>query len=149
MRFIGSLYVPSAKSQDYQDALHRVILQDDLPMDGTKVQTLLLFAIGLHMSDLEKESAEIMRGAVKLACDLGMNKKEYAIQFGAGRPILEECWRRTWWEIFVCDGMFTGVNPTHYELALAGVKQDVFLPCEEAAFHSGVSILMYPAWCWC
>jgi hypothetical protein len=111
-------------------------------MDGTRVQALLLFTIGLHMSDLEQESAEIMRDVAQLACDLGMNRNEYAIHYGNGHPVLEECWRRTWWEVFVCDGFFTGVNPQHYALVLQGIKQDVFLPCEEVQFLTGVSAIL-------
>jgi hypothetical protein len=137
-RFIGSLYVPSSNSAEYREALQQSLSQNGLPMDGTRVQTLLLFAIGLHMSDLEQESADIMRSVAKLAVDLGMNRREFAVQFGGGQPLVEECWRRTWWEVFVCDGIFTGVNPMHYQLILHGIKQDVFLPCEEDEFHSGV-----------
>ncbi|KIW09045.1 hypothetical protein, variant [Verruconis gallopava] len=137
MKYIGSLYIPSARSGDYQNAIQQLVAQDALPMDGTKVQTLLLFAIGLHMSGFEQESAEVMRAVAKLACDLGMNRNEYAVHFGQGQPLLEECWRRTWWEVFVCDGFFTGVNPMHYQLTLHGIRQEVFLPCEEDEFLSG------------
>lgn len=138
IRFVGSLYVRSAKQHEYQKAFRHLIAQNALPMDGTRVQALLLFAIGLHMSDLEQESAEVMRDVAQLACELGMNRNEYAIHYGNGNPVLEECWRRTWWEVFVCDGFFAGVNPQHYALVLQGIKQDVFLPCEEVQFLAGV-----------
>lgn len=142
IRFIGSLYVPSAKTYEYQAAFRQLIANNALPMDGTRVQALLLFAIGLHMSDLEQESAEVMREVAQLACDLGMNRNDFAMRYGNGQPVLEECWRRTWWEVFVCDGFFTGVNPQHYAMVLQDIKQDVFLPCEEAQFHAGVSVVV-------
>ena len=147
VRFIGSLYVPNARSFEYLHAFRQLRAQNALPMDGTRVQALLLFAIGLHMSDLEQESAEVMREVAQLACDLGMNRSEYAVHYGNGQPVLEECWRRTWWEVFVCDGFFTGVNPMHYTLVLQGIKQDAFLPCEEAQFHAGVSASSNPNAC--
>ena len=132
--------MPSAKSYEYQAAFRQLIANNALPMDGTRVQALLLFAIGLHMSDQEQESAEVMKDVAQLACDLGMNRNDYAIRYGHGQPMLEECWRRTWWEVYVCDGFFTGVNPHHYNaMVLQDIKQDVFLPCEETQFHAGVS----------
>lgn len=90
------------------------------------------------MSDTEQESAEVMREVATLACELEMNRSEFATRHGNGQPVLEECWRRTWWEVFVLDGFFTGVNPMHHQMGLMGVKSDVFLPCDEAAFHAGV-----------
>ena len=142
MKFIGSLYVPNARSHDYLEAFRQLLKANALPMDGTRVQALLLFAIGLHMSDFEAESAEVMRDVARLACDLGMNRNEYATHFGNASPVLEEVWRRTWWEVFVTDAFFTGVNPNHYTLVLCDIKQDVFLPCEEVQFMTGVSMNM-------
>jgi hypothetical protein len=136
-RYIGSMYIPAADSGDYEPALHQMLHNEVVPQDGIKVMAMLLFAIGLHMTDREEASADIMRETVALAYELGMNHKDYALQHGGGQPMLEECWRRTWWEIFVLDGIFTGVNPNKYRLQLGGVFTDVLLPCEEQEFQSG------------
>lgn len=141
MRYIGSLYVPSTRTSDYLLALQLALAEESALKDGTMVQSLLLLAIGLHMSDGEVESADFMRATVALATDLGMNKTEFASHYGAGSPVLEESWRRTWWEVWVCDGMFCGVNPENYQLGLFGIENELFLPCEERDFLSGVGTI--------
>ncbi|KAK1243455.1 hypothetical protein MKX07_004083 [Trichoderma sp. CBMAI-0711] len=51
--------------------------------------------------------------------------------------VLEESWRRTWWELYVTDALFAGIRhlPT---FTLWQVDADVDIPCEEEQYIEGV-----------
>ena len=42
-----------------------------------------------------KKSFQVLQAAIDLALDLGMNRRDFAVENGEGCPILEESWRRT------------------------------------------------------
>lgn len=137
IQYIGSLYIPPFRRGAQAEQLQTILAQADLPRDGIMVQAMLLFSIGLHMSDQEEQSSHIMQSTIDLALELGMDKRDFAIRNGAHSAILEESWRRTWWEIFIIDGMSAGVNP-QYTLRLCGHQSSIDLPCEEADYARGV-----------
>jgi hypothetical protein len=60
---------------------------------------------------------------------------------GEGLAVLEESWRRTWWEMYVLDGMIAGVHERS-SFRLNEMPFEVLLPCEEHEFVSGVSYLI-------
>jgi Fungal specific transcription factor domain len=137
IQYIGSLYIPPSRRGAQEEQLQTVLAQAELPKDGIMVQAMLLYSIGLHMSDHEEQSSHAMQSAIDLALELGMDKRDFAVRHGANSAILEESWRRTWWEIFVIDGMSAGVNP-QYTLRLCGHRSSIDLPCEECDYSSGV-----------
>jgi hypothetical protein len=137
IQYIGSLYIPSSRRGAQEEELRNALAQPELPRDGVLVQAMLLYSIGLHMSDQEEQSSHMMQLAIDLALELEMDKRDFAIRHGANSAIFEEMWRRTWWEIFVIDGMSAGVNP-QYTLRLCGHQSNIDLPCEESDFASGV-----------
>jgi len=139
IQYVASFYVPTARKADHRDTLRRHVLQDNSGKDGTFVQALLLLAIGLHIENDDEDSASVLSSAVALALDLGMHYRDFAAMNGEGNPLLEESWRRTWWELFVIDGMMGGVNQK-YTLQLMLVDMNVSLPCEEVDYKPGVSI---------
>ncbi|EWY80887.1 hypothetical protein FOYG_15183 [Fusarium oxysporum NRRL 32931] len=55
---------------------------------------------------------------------------------GQGIPILEESWRRTWWELYIVDALMSGVHQTNIFI-LYDVPADVGLPCEEYQYLTG------------
>jgi hypothetical protein len=67
-----------------------------------------------------------------------MNDEKFAERNGGGNRVVEESWRRTWWECVVLDGMVAGVHQAS-SVRLEGVGEGVGLPCEEANYISGVS----------
>jgi len=140
IQYVGSFYVPTARKADYRDTLRRHVLQDNSGKDGTFVQALLLLAIGLHIENDDEDSASVLSSAVALALDLGMHYRNFAHIHGENNPLLEESWRRTWWELFVIDGMMGGVNKK-YTLQLMQVDMNVSLPCEERNYYPGVRLL--------
>ena len=136
MQFIGSHYDEAAPTAEYRNLANQV-LSDQIPNDGYKVQALLLFAISLHARDEQKLAKEILGTAVDLALALGMNRKEFCIDHGEGCRSLQESWRRTWWELYVMDGMLAALHQLN-TFKLVNVETNVPLPCEEATYQSAV-----------
>jgi hypothetical protein len=139
IQYIGSLYLPPSRRGAQKEQLQTVLAEAGLPRDGIMVQAMLLYSIGLHMTDHEEQSSHTMQSTIDLALELGIDKRDFAIRHGANSVILEESWRRTWWEIFVIDGMSAGVNP-QYTLRLCGHQSSIDLPCEETDYASGVGL---------
>jgi hypothetical protein len=142
IQYMASFYVPTARKADHRDTLKRHVLQDSSGKDGTFVQALLLLAIGLHIENDDEDSASVLGSAVALALELGMQYRDFAHIHGENNPLLEESWRRTWWELFVIDGMMGGVNKK-YTLLLMQIDMNVSLPCEEVDYNSRVSLDLF------
>ena len=142
IQYIGSCFLPSAPTEMYKEALNRTLGNPNLPKDGFTVQALVLYAIALHATNDLPRSAQMFIWAMELGLALGMHRSDYAIIHGNGDPVLEECWRRTWWGMFTANGMFTAVNP-RIQFKLKDVVTDVPLPCENEEYYSGVSVLNY------
>lgn len=138
IQYMASFYIKTANASECRDALRRYVLQDTSPKDGTFVQALLLLSIGLHIENDDEDSASVLGSAVALALDLGMNHRDFAHIHGENNTLFEESWRRTWWELFVIDGIMGGVNQK-YNLQLMMVDMNVSLPCEEIDYAPGVS----------
>ncbi|KKY25919.1 putative c6 zinc finger domain containing protein [Diplodia seriata] len=100
------------------------------------VQALLLYAIGLKANDRGSMADDMLSKAIDIALAIGMNDREFAIRNGCGNRLLEESWRRTWWELYVADGFFAGVSQ-RTNFRLRDVPTDVPLPCEEVEYASG------------
>ncbi|KAF2808367.1 uncharacterized protein BDZ99DRAFT_419412 [Mytilinidion resinicola] len=136
IQYIGSCFLPAAPTEMYKDALKRMLSQHNLPKDAFSVQTLLLFAIGLHANNDPEKAAQMLDVAINIALEIGLNQGDFALMHGANDRILEECLRRTWWSLYVINGLFAGVNP-RIPFRLRDVVTDVPLPCEEVEYYSG------------
>ncbi|KAL3421413.1 hypothetical protein PVAG01_07858 [Phlyctema vagabunda] len=136
IRYIGSFYVKHAPTEDLFLEAEKAIYRVDCPKDGFRVQALLLLAIGLDGYTTRDKALEILNEAEDLAMELGMHRRDYSLINGAEQRVLEESWRRTWWELFIVDGMIAAV---HQESAfrLFNIVGDVPLPCEESDYASG------------
>lgn len=138
IRYVGSFYVTQAPTAAYCLEAERSIYRADCPRDGFMVQAMLILSIGLDGYTHQEKALEILTDAQKLALELGMNSREFASAHGDRWPMMEESWRRTWWEMFVIDGMIAGVHQKSF-FPMKDILADVELPCEEAEFLSGVS----------
>ena len=134
VQFIGSHYDEAAPTEEYRNLANQV-LSEQIPKDGYKVQSLLLFAISLHARDEQKLAKEILGTAVDIALDLGMHRKEFSLEHGEGCRSLQESWRRTWWELYVMDGMLAALNQLS-SFKLINVETNVPLPCEEVVYQA-------------
>ncbi|TLD22822.1 hypothetical protein PspLS_07157 [Pyricularia sp. CBS 133598] len=137
MRYIGSLYLDAgpARAQYFEEAVS-LAYHPGCPRDGFLAQTLLLLSIGQDGSCNQARANQFMGDAERLAVEIGLNTRQFATANGRGSSVVEESWRRTWWELYVVNGMIAGVHRiTHF--ALYDVAADVGLPCEEHQFLSG------------
>jgi hypothetical protein len=136
IKFNSSFFVSSIATRSYGDTLAD-LFNEHTPGNAYTVQAMLLLAIGMHANSVLEESIKFIRIASDLAIKLGMHRKEFATDHGEGIPVLEESWRRTWWELYAIDGMLAGVCPVHH-FDLYNIESDVPLPCEESEYNSGV-----------
>ncbi|KAL2017031.1 hypothetical protein VTK56DRAFT_2675 [Thermocarpiscus australiensis] len=137
MRYIGSLYVDAGPAKaTYLDEAIRLCYQPGTTKDGYLIQALLLIIIGLDGSCEQARARELLADCERFAIEIDLNKREFATLHGHGNPVLEESWRRTWWDLYVCDGMIAGVHRIT-KFLLFDIEADVGLPCEEQQYLSG------------
>ncbi|KAJ5811301.1 hypothetical protein N7474_007602 [Penicillium riverlandense] len=132
MKFIGAHFTPAANSDTYRPTV--VVAVQEQPTTVEKVQALLLLAIVLHSRNERAEAGECLSAAVDLAFELGLHEAHYAVTASGGDPIRAECLRRTWWELFIIEGMLTALGLQRvYRTSL--VPLEVPLPCEERIYQ--------------
>lgn len=141
IRYVGSLYIPEAPTVIFEQEAERLVSLPTCPPDGFKVQTLLILAIAFDGCLHRDKALQLLIEAQDLALKLGMDKKEFASANGCGSTIMEESWRRTWWELYVVDGMIAGVHQKS-SFRFYDIPCSVPLPCEDAEYISGVSLRM-------
>ncbi|TKA74340.1 hypothetical protein B0A49_02935 [Cryomyces minteri] len=135
IQYVGLCYLSTSSSEAIRDSLDHALFHQSLPRDGFTVQTMLLFAIALHANDEADKASQVLHSAVTMALELGMNRQDFASDNGLGNPLMQESWRRTWWELYVVDGLIAAVSQsTSFELR--DVTSDVPLPCEECEYVS-------------
>ncbi|KAJ5227587.1 uncharacterized protein N7469_007593 [Penicillium citrinum] len=136
MKFIGAHFTPATSSEIYRSTVVTAV-QDQSP-SVEKIQALLLLAIVLHSRNERTEAGQCLANAVDLAFDLGLNQATYAEVASNGDPIRAECLRRTWWELFVIEGLLTALGvQSVYRTNL--VSPEVPLPCEERIYQDGLN----------
>ncbi|KAG9253914.1 N-terminal binuclear Zn cluster-containing/DNA binding domain-containing protein [Emericellopsis atlantica] len=137
MRWVGSLFidVPAARNSLFDEAWQRVH-EPRNARDGFLVQAMMVLIVGMDGVTLNERARELLLDVEKLAVEIALNTRPFAIFHGRGIPVLEESWRRTWWDLLVIDGMIAGVHRMT-TFALYDTPTDVALPCEEHEFLSG------------
>lgn len=143
MKYVGSLFLDAGPARaSYLDDALRLCHSPGTPKDGFLVQALLLLIVALDGSLEQEKARELLGESESLAVEIGLNTRQFAVLHGRGNPVLEESWRRTWWDLYVCDGMVAGVHRVTSFL-LYDVVADVALPCEESEYLSGVSSMAF------
>lgn len=142
MCYVASQYVSTSLTATFALELETLLASADIPNDGFLVQALLLFVIGLDGNNEQLRALEVLTRAQKVAIQLGMHQHDFAILNGGGLPVLEESWRRTWWELYIVNGIIAGLHQIS-TFHLFGIEANVSLPCEENVFRSGVSHLYH------
>lgn len=98
----------------------------------------MLLIIGLDGSGQQEKAREMLADAERIALQISLNTRSFATMHGRGLSVLEESWRRTWWDLFVIDGMIAGTHRATNFL-LFDIPADVGLPCEEHQYLGNVS----------
>ena len=137
MNYTGSFYVPNAPNQELRARAEALLADDDLPSNGFTVQALLIFAVAVHASHEFVRAREILDRAIREAMQIDMQNKSFASANGEGCAVLEESWRRTWWFLYLTDGLFAAIRDCS-TFTLNHVSADVDLPCEEESYQLGV-----------
>jgi hypothetical protein len=137
MRYVGSAYVSSANTVALGLEAERIVYAVDCPQDAYRVQAMLILTLGLDGYTYQEKALQNLLDAQDLALQLQMNKREFAFLNSNGSQIAEESWRRTWWELYLVDGMIAGVHQKS-DFRMKDIPHDVQLPCEEKEYLSGV-----------
>lgn len=135
VQFIGSHYSTSQSSDSFR-AQTAASLRDCSQRSVYMVQARLLFAIAIHARGEPNEGQTMLRDAIDLAISLGMNTKDFAMLNSGSSSCLEESFRRTWWELFVVEGIMSAIHriPT---MKTRSVASEVLLPCEDSTYTDG------------
>lgn len=139
IRYVGSLFIDAGPVRAiYLDEAIQMCYLPTTPKDGFLIQALLLLIVALDGSCEQERARALLGDCERIAIEIGLNTRQFAGANSRGIPVLEESWRRTWWDLYVCDGMIAGVHRATNFL-LFDVAADVGLPCEEHEYLSGVS----------
>ncbi|OQV02663.1 Fungal specific transcription factor domain-containing protein [Cladophialophora immunda] len=138
MRFIGSLYSRSVDSSELKAAAANAILEEapQTPPSPVTAQCYLLQSISLHWCDELERAQQSMDAAIRIALQLSMNQADFAVNHGEGDPVIEESWRRTWWQIYIIDAHYAAIR---HAMTFPTNEVDITteLPCDEEAYESG------------
>ncbi|KAM3497932.1 hypothetical protein MY10362_008729 [Beauveria mimosiformis] len=137
VRWVGSLFIDAGAARQalFQEA-YRIVYESQRPKDGFVVQAMMLLIVALDGCCENDKARKILRDAETLAIQIGLNTRPFATLHGRSLPVMEESWRRTWWDLFIIDGLIAGVHRVT-NFILYDVPADVPLPCEEVQFLSG------------
>ena len=100
---------------------------------------MLLFAIGLHANGKQEYARQVLQNAIELALEIGMHRQSWILNNPDTSELAQESWRRTWWELYVVDGMMASSMQQPCFLS-RDVASDVPLPCEEKEYIAMVCV---------
>lgn len=137
VEFVATHFTTGASSDTYRNTIVGTVLKQTSAVE--KVQALLLLSIVLHSRTEHVESEICLAAAVDLAFELGLHRATYAETASPNDPIRAECLRRTWWEVFVIEGLLTSFGKQRI-CRTALVTLEVPLPCEESTYQEGLTL---------
>ena len=135
--YIGACYSSSVDQNKLRETLESTVFSASRERNGHTVQALVLLAIAQHSTDLADQACQTLDSAIDLALELGMNKNLYRCDCCNDNAILRESWHRTWWELYITDGILAAVHMKP-SFRLHSQSADVPLPCEESVYKAGL-----------
>ncbi|OAA56259.1 Zn(2)-C6 fungal-type DNA-binding domain protein [Niveomyces insectorum RCEF 264] len=135
LRFIGHIYDSREWSAPLRDRVE-ICFAEASATDPIMVQCRLLYSIALFWNRYEIEAMRERDAATRLALDLQMFRRGFAAEHGEQDAVLTECWRRTWWMLYMVDAFYAGTLGT-MNFATMKVDATVDLPCEESDYEQG------------
>ncbi|KAL4912978.1 hypothetical protein BDW62DRAFT_215902 [Aspergillus aurantiobrunneus] len=138
VQHIGSVYAKSAISGSLRREAEQVVSSIDAhgPITGFDVQAVLLLSIAIYWGNEPEKALTLLDKAIAMALGLGMHMQAFAYVNGNSDPLLEECWRRTWWQVYMTDAHIAGSTST-FPFRTSKVEMTADLPCDEADYESG------------
>lgn len=149
MRFVGSIYLSShqpslrPKCSQLEELVSSTLSHTPTTsMNFFMVQCHLIYSICLYWRGNVPKSRIHMGIARQLALDLGMHHREFAIDHGNGDSVLEESWRRTWWQVYIVDAFYSAIKRSA-DFPSYHIEATTDLPCEEEEYERGVRTWSY------
>lgn len=148
MRFIGSLYASPDQTSAPLTRSHRLdqlvaVAVAETPQDPNNffmAQFHLIYSIAMHWTGEAAKGRHHLDKAIRMAVESGMFRSHFAAEHSCGDPVLQESWRRTWWQIFVVDAFHAAIKKKHIFATLT-TEATTELPCEEYEYETGVSFV--------
>ena len=136
MHYIGSQFSNVARN----DAQYLQRFRDSLFASGGDrnrftVQALILLGVVQRGQDRNDLASDTFNQAIDLAVHLGMNRASFAQENSEGSVVIQEMWRRVWWELYVNDAILAEVRQSSF-FRMSSIESDVGLPWEEADYRS-------------
>ncbi|KAK7959854.1 uncharacterized protein PG986_004708 [Apiospora aurea] len=134
MKYVGSLFRSHSRSKEV------VLPPPIIPPSSTScpfmVQYHLLYSVALYWTDEKSRAHEQLNAAIDMAVELGMHHRSFAAEHGAGDAVLEESFRRTWWQLLSVEAS-TAATDRSFAFRVCEIATTVDLPCEEDEYESG------------
>ncbi|PMB65371.1 hypothetical protein BM221_008727 [Beauveria bassiana] len=135
LRLLGTIYLRHEWSTSLQNDVEGK-MECLAKADPIRVQCHLLYSAALFWQDQKSKSQNEMGKAVEIALQLKMFERDFASTHSDQNPILAECWRRTWWMVYVFDAFYAGTLGS-MGFSVVHVDATADLPCDEAQYESG------------
>ncbi|KAF9735063.1 hypothetical protein PMIN06_000838 [Paraphaeosphaeria minitans] len=140
--YIGSIFAHSVDSTPFANAAAAAMEAGQ--RNSTRftpnpyfIQALMLYSIAVYWCNGPGRGREMLDECIEGSFTLGMHQKDFAVRNGNGDPVLEESWRRTWWQIHVTDIHIAGSTHSYRGLSVKfPITTD--LPCEEECYETGI-----------
>ncbi|TFA98889.1 hypothetical protein CCMA1212_009339 [Trichoderma ghanense] len=143
MRFVGSIYLSShqpslrPRCHELEDLAASAVAQvSPTAVNFFMVPCHAILSACMYWRGNAARSRRHMDTAIQLALDFGMHRHEFAADHGQGDPVLEECWRRTWWQVYIIDAYYAAIR-RNTDFATFHVDATTELPCEEDEYERG------------
>ncbi|KAL2811989.1 hypothetical protein BJX63DRAFT_432995 [Aspergillus granulosus] len=138
VQYIGCIFAKSVISASMKVEAEQAVasIGVNTPATGFDVQALILLSIAIYWDNEPEKALNLLDRAIATALDLGMNTQGFAYAHGQNDPMLEECWRRTWWQLYLTDAHIAGSTST-FPFRTSGLEMDVDLPCDEEYYERG------------
>ncbi|UNI17034.1 hypothetical protein JDV02_003413 [Purpureocillium takamizusanense] len=139
MRYIGAIFCVSEPlvSPPTEKQVEAAVLGSPAASDDYFLaQSHLLFSIALYWREQPQASRLHMDTAVAMALESGMFLRDFAARHAPDDPVLAECIRRTWWQIYIVDAYYAAIKRSSTFRANT-VEPTTELPCEEAEYELG------------
>lgn len=121
-QYIGSLFDLTINSETHREVAKGALPLPPYctrPLSPHEIQAMLLYSVAVYWCDGINEGIDTLGVVTKGALELGMHLKRFATDYGCNDPVLEESWRRTWWQIYVTEGNIAGSTRKYNPFFLA------------------------------
>jgi hypothetical protein len=135
IRYLAAHYVPNNNIAALQKAAS-IVFSDQVPDDVYKIQALMLYTCACFARYENMAGAAALDLAIRTALKIGLNRQSFAITHAPDNPVIQESCRRTYWTLFLFEGMITAIGGQITPFRLHTTYADVLLPGEDAAYAS-------------